>query len=320
LVVDAQHQVIVIDTPPTGTVVGSPMVLTGRTSRAPYGGSLNYRVVNSAGQQIGAGTFPVQGVEGSPRIFNAQLFFDLPINGDTIRAELYDWNASSGVTEASQSITLVVAPIQQQISFDSPPPGTMVGSPVVITGRTTRFPFNGVLNYRFTDSAGKQLGTGTFQVFGPGGQPTSCGPSLTFTLPNDGGTVHLEVYDQNPSNGTILATSGLDLNVLPQYQAIFIETPPPGTQVGSPVVITGRTNLYPNHGQLRSRVTTASGQQIGMGSFPTDGGAGQPGSFVASLTFSEPPTGGNIQLEVLDQADNGAAIATASIALYVAPA
>ena len=319
MVVDAQYQSIAIDTPPPGTVVGSPLVLTGRTARSPYGGNLNYRIINSAGQQIGAGAFPVGGAPGYPRAYNAELLFDLPINGDSIRVELYDWNANSGATEASQSINLVVLPIPQQIILDTPPPGTTVGSPLVVTGRTTRFPFNGDLSYRITDGAGRQLGAGTFLVFGQVDRPTTFGPSLTFTLPNDGGLVHLEVYDHNPEDGAIVASSGLDLDVLAQYQAIFIDTPPPGTQVGSPLVITGHTNLYPNLGQLRYRVTDAAGQQIGAGSFPVDGGPGQRGSFVASLTFTEPPNGGNIRLEVLDQASNGAAIASAPIDLYVAP-
>jgi hypothetical protein len=319
MVVDAQYQSIAIDTPPAGTIVGSPMVLTGRTARSPYGGSLNYRVINSARQQIGAGTFPVSGAAGYPRDYNANLFFDLPINGDSISVELYDWNAASGAAEASSSINLQVLPIPQQIFLDTPPPGTSVGSPMVVTGRTARFPFDGNLNYRFTDGAGRELGAGKFQVFGPVGQPTSFGPSLTFTLPNDGGVVHLEVYDQNPTDGAIMASTGLDLDVLAQYQAITLDTPPPGTQVGSPVVITGRTNLYPNKGQLHYRVTDAAGKQIGTGSFPTNGGPGQRGSFVASLTFTEPPNGGNIRVEVTDQGDNGAVIANATIDLYVAP-
>jgi hypothetical protein len=319
MVVDAQYQSIAIDTPPPGTVVGSPMVLTGRTARSPYGGNLNYRVINSAGQQIGAGAFPVGGAPGYPRGYNAELFFDYPFNGDSITVELYDWNAASGQSEASYQINLQVLPVPQQIFLETPPPGTIVGSPMVVTGRTTRFPFNGILNYRVTDGGGQQLGAGTFQVFGPVGQPTTFGPSLTFILPNDGGFVHLEVYDQNPSDGSIIASSGLDLDVLAQYQRIDIDTPPKGTQVGSPVVITGRTNLYPNQGQLHYRVTDAAGQQIGAASFPVDGRPGQRGSFVASLTFTEPPNGGNIRVELTDQADNGTPIASTPIDLYVAP-
>jgi hypothetical protein len=214
---------------------------------------------------------------------------------------------------------LQVLPIPQQIFLDTPPQGTLVGSPMVVTGRTARYPFNGSLNYRVTDGAGQQIGAGTFQVFGPADQPAMFGPSLTFILPNDGGFVHLEVYDQNPADGTVVASTGLDLDVLAQYQAITLDTPPKGTQVGSPVVITGRTNLYPNQGQLHYRVTDAAGQQIGAGSFSTSGGPGQRGSFTASLTFTEPPNGGNIHVEVTDQAGNGTAIASAPIDLYVAP-
>jgi hypothetical protein len=53
-------QVIVIETPPPGTIVGSPVVLTGRMSAVPPDGSLSYRVRDSAGAQIGAGGLQAQ--------------------------------------------------------------------------------------------------------------------------------------------------------------------------------------------------------------------------------------------------------------------
>jgi len=318
VVVEAQHQGITIDTPPAGTVVGSPMVLTGQALRAPHGDNLNYRVLNSAGQQIGAGTFPASGVPGAARRFNAELFFDLPINGDAIRVELYDWNADNGTADASAVLGLTVAPVPQQIIIDTPPAGTLVGSPMVITGRTTRFPFQGDLAYRITNDAGQQLGASMFQVIGQVDQPTSFNASLTFNVARDGGAIHLDVFDQNPADGTVVASSRLDLDVLAQYQAIAFETPASGTTVGSPVVITGRTNLYPNRGQLSYRVTDAGGKQIGTGSFPADGAPGQRTRFNASLDFTEPPNGGNIRLEVFDQADNGTTITSAPIDLVVA--
>lgn len=72
---------------------------------------------------------------------------------------------------------------------------------------------------------------------------------VAFNPPRDGGPVRLTIYDQNPADGSIVVSSALDVEVLPQYQAIFIDTPAPGATVGSPVVITGRTNLVPDRGQ-----------------------------------------------------------------------
>ncbi|MFL5805279.1 MAG: Gmad2 immunoglobulin-like domain-containing protein [Roseiflexaceae bacterium] len=311
LAVDAQYQTITIETPARGTQVGSPMVLTGRAAREPHDSRLNYRVVNSSGQQLGAGTFPVSGAPGGPRGFNAELFFTLPINGDTIRTELFDWNAAINQSDAVTAIELYVAPLPQQIIIETPPPLTLVGSPVVINGRTTRFPFGGDLSYRITN-ANQQIGAGSFQVVGQIDQPTAFDAQLTFQVPRDGGIIRVEIYDQSP-DGAVVAGSTIDLDVLAQYQAIQIDTPARGMQVGSPVVLTGRTNLYPNGGQLRYRVLDAGGKEIGTGSFLVDGAPGQRGSYVASLTFAEPANGGNIRVELSDQA------ISAAIDLYVAP-
>jgi hypothetical protein len=261
---------------------------------------VSYRVLNSANQQIGANTFPVGDNPGGLRYFTADLFFEYPIDGDTIRVELYDLNPANGAAEALVTRSLVALPIPQQITFETPPGMTLVGSPLVITGRTTRYPIGGDLSYRITNDAGQQLGANTFKVAGPTGQPATFNASPTFQIPRDGGTIHLDVFDQDPANGAEIATTRLDLDVLAQYQAIVIDTPPAGTQVGSPVVLTGRTNLYPNGGQLQYRVIDSGGQQIGAGGFAVGGGPGQRGSFVGELTFTEPPNGGNIRVELSD--------------------
>jgi hypothetical protein len=293
-VVEAQYQDIFIDTPSAGRVVGSPMVVTGRTMREPEQGLLGYRVLNSARQQIGDGTFPVNGAPGTQRYFNADLYFDLPIDGDTITVELYDSN------QASEQLSVVVQPIPQEIIFDWPPWMTLVGSPLTLQGRTARYPFGGDLSYRITNDAGQVLGSGTFPVSGGAGQPSSFQAQPTFQVQRDGGTIHLAVFDQDPSNGAEIATNVLDLDVRPQYPWIYIDTPPPGTQVGSPLVLTGRTNIYPNSGQLTYRVVDAVGQQIGSGSFAVDGSPGARGSYVGELYFNEPPNGGNITVELAD--------------------
>jgi hypothetical protein len=304
MVVDAQYQAITIDTPPENQEVGSPMVFTGSTARPPHDGSVSYRVLNSAGQEIGADAFPVGDNPGGPRPFNANLFFDYPLDGDTLRVELYDRNPATGAEEAMVTRSLVALPVPQQISFETPPAMTLVGSPVVITGWTTRYPFDGDLSYRVLTSATQQIGAGRFPVSGPAGQPATFNASPTFQIPRDGGTIHMEVFDVDPSNGDEIANSVLDMDVLAQYQAIRIDTPQAGTQVGSPVVLTGRTNRYPNSGQLNYRVVDYTGTEIGAGDFAVDGAPGQRGSFNASLTFAEPANGGNIRVELSDQTAN----------------
>ncbi len=64
------------------------MVLTGKVNLFPSGGQLQYRVLDAAGQQIGAGSIPVGGVPGGRGSFNASLTFTEPVNGGTIQVVL----------------------------------------------------------------------------------------------------------------------------------------------------------------------------------------------------------------------------------------
>ncbi|HEX5688645.1 MAG TPA: Gmad2 immunoglobulin-like domain-containing protein, partial [Roseiflexaceae bacterium] len=153
----------------------------------------------------------------------------------------------------------------QQISIDTPAPGTPIGSPVTITGRALRPPRNGVLNYRFTDNAGRQLGSGEFPVGGTPGQPTSFTAVMNFDLPRDGGPVSIELFERTDASGQGGASAVLGTVVEAQYQDIFIDTPSAGRVVGSPMVITGRTMREPAQGVLSYRVLNSARQQIGDG-------------------------------------------------------
>ncbi len=144
----------------------------------------------------------------------------------------------------STAAPLAPTPIPQVITIDTPP-GTPVGSPVVITGRTARWPKNGLLVYRIVNGAGQQLGAGSFPVFGTPGQAGSFNASLVFNVPWDGGPIRVDLFEQGDAAGAGAASASIDLAVEAQYQAITIDTPPPGTIVGSPMVITGRTARAP---------------------------------------------------------------------------
>jgi hypothetical protein len=100
------------------------------------------------------------------------------------------------------------------IVFDTPPQGTQVGSPVVITGHTTRHPANGKLSYRVRDAAGNEIGAGQFDVVPDSAGSTSSrfNVSLMFTEPRGGGNITVDVYV--PSAAGVFAS--ISLYVAPQ--------------------------------------------------------------------------------------------------------
>ncbi|HEU5100132.1 MAG TPA: Gmad2 immunoglobulin-like domain-containing protein [Roseiflexaceae bacterium] len=314
--VQSQVQSITIDTPPAGTQVGSPMVLTGQLARMPSQGRLLYWVRNSSQQEIGSGSFDVFGEPGRPASYAGSLYFNLPFDGDTITAQIYE-DPASGSNVTSSPISLYVAPVPQQILIDTPPPGTLVGSPMTLTGRTVRFPESGSLTYRVTNSSGGLIGGATFPVGGTAGSGAQFNTQVAFSVPRDGGLIRVTLADPNTPNGPV--ESSIDLDVLAQYPGITIDTPRPGTQVGSPMTITGRTNQFPSSGQLLYRVLDAGNATIGSGVVPMAGTPGGRGSFNAQLVFNEPPNGGVIRVELTDQASGGGVVATAVLQLNVAP-
>lgn len=323
-------QAITITSPPRGTQVGSPLTITGNTNQFPFQGELDYRVVNNANQQLGSGVFAVNGLPGQASSFVAELRFNLPAGGGPVRVDVYDQDNASGRVAALASIDLVVAPPQptagpQQIVINSPPPGTTVGSPVVITGSTTRFPAQGNLKYRFLDQFGNQLGQGVLTINGSQGQSGTFNASLNFALPQGGGAIRLELVDRDINNGQVFASTTLALTVAPPatavpQQRITITSPAPNTQVGSPMTITGNTQNYPIGGNLGYIVTDANGQQIGIGAFRVNGVPSQSTTFNAQVLFNPPANGGVIQVDVIDRDNNnGAILARSSVRLVVAP-
>lgn len=326
-----QGQSITITSPARGTTVGSPLTITGSTGRFPFQGSLDYRVVDALNRSLGAGTFPVTGAVGQPSNFVAELRFNMPPNGGPVRVDIYDQEANNGQVAALSSFDLTIAgppptPGPQQITVSSPPAGTTIGSPVVITGNTSRFPAQGNLKYRMLDQVGNQIGAGTFAVNGGSGGPANFTASLAFALPINGGPVRLELVDRDTTNGQTIATTVLDMQVAPPptvvpQQQITISSPPPGTQVGSPMTVVGTTVNFPGGGGLTYRVFDAANKQIGTGTFPVTGSPGQRASFTAQITFTAPAGGGDIRVELVDRdPTTGNTLASSNLALRVAAA
>ncbi len=314
----APQQQILFDGPPPGTSVGSPVVIAGRTALLPLAGTLNFQVSDAGGAILGAGTFPVLASANGSGSFNPSLSFNLPPNGSQINLDVFEPGPAGSPPLASARLPLLVEP-PQAITVESPPPGTMVGSPVVLTGRTTRFPFQGTLGYRVLEAGGRNLGIGVFPVNGVPGGPSSFSASVPFGLPAAGGRIVVEIFDQNAVNGQIVAGTRLELNVAPQPQAIIIESPSANQQVGSPMTISGRTVRMPGASQLNYRVRDAVGNQIGAGQFGVGGTQEGGARFSAQVFFNPPPAGGLIALELLDiNPANGQVNASTTLNLSVA--
>ncbi|MGQ9927918.1 MAG: Gmad2 immunoglobulin-like domain-containing protein [Chloroflexaceae bacterium] len=312
------QQEIVIDTPPPRTVVGSPVVITGRTAKLPAGNTLSYAFRDAAGGLLGSGAFPVSATAEGTGIFNASLTFNLPPGAGDIILEVFEPGASGAPPVARASLALVIAP-PQAILIDTPPPGTTVGSPVVITGRTARYPFQGALGYRILDATGNQIGQGVFPVAGGLDRPGSFNASLTFALPPAGGRITVEIVDEDATSGQIAASARIELNVAPQQQAIIIESPPANQQVGSPMTVVGRTVRLPQGSQLTYRVRDARGQPIGTGQFGVAGTQEGGGRFTIQVFFNLPQEGGPITLELLElDPGNGQVRTSVTLPLMVA--
>lgn len=294
------QQRITIETPPQGTQVGSPMVVTGNLARLPASASLLYNVLASDGRQIGGGSFAIPGTPGEPALFMASLSFAEPPAGDTITLQLVDQDQATGGVVAVTTLPLVTAPLPQRILIDSPPTGTQVGNPVVVTGRTVRFPAAGVLGYAIYDSGGFQVGGGVFAVEGTPVEGGRFGASLPFSYPLLGGPLRIDLYDQDPVTGAFLASASMQMRTVALIQQIVIETPPFGTQVGSPLVLTGRAAQYPASGLLQYEILDAQGVTLGAGTIPVQGSPGGDARFVASLNFQPPATPGRLRAIVFD--------------------
>lgn len=311
----ARPQAIRITSPGPEAVVGSPVLVEGSLGRLPSGARLSYRVVASDGRELGQGSFAVPGEAGRPALFRATLPFAASPEGDRIQVQLFDQDQASGEVIAQASVTLGVAPQPQRISVESPGPGAYVGTPVVVTGRTVRYPLSGTLGYAIFDGAGAQIGGGVFPVAGSLATGGSFSASLGFSYPAQGGPVRVDLYDQDPATGAFRATASLSLRTVPIQQQITIETPAPGTQVGVPAVLTGRTARYPSGGALQYRVVGGDGALLGAGSFPVQGPFGEPASFSAALSFSPPAFAGPLRAEVFERDQFGNVTALAAVEL-----
>jgi hypothetical protein len=299
------EQRITIESPAPGTQVGSPVVVTGSVAHLPAGASLLYTVLASDGRALGTGSFPLPGNPGEPASFIASLTFVEPPEGDAISLQLADQDPATGSLLAVASLPLTVAPAPQRIVIETPDAGMLVGNPVVLTGRTVRFPAAGALGYAIYSSTGAQVGGGIFPVSGSRQEGGRFSASLGFFYPEQGGPLRIDLYDQDPLTGTFPATASLQARTVALRQQVIIETPALGTQVGSPVVITGRTARYPVGGSLQYRISDGRGVVLAVGRFAVAGNLSDSARFVASISFTPPVFSGPLRAEIFEVDERG---------------
>ena len=322
-VVVASGQAIGIESPPAGSIVGSPVTVIGRVARDPASGQLSFAVRNAQGAQIGGGSFATVPAS-SGASFVVSLTFTEPPAGGPIFVEIADPG------RATTAVQLVVAP-PQAIIFESPAAGTLVGSPMTITGRTARYPFQGALSYAVYDAANRAIGEGIVPVQGQPGLPGSFVAEVRFSLPPTGGDILVELTDVDAISGIIATkqsllvkvanppttTSAVPPTAVPSQTPaplattgqsgavqVTIESPIPVSQVRSPFAITGRVSALPIGSVLRYRVRDAAGKLVGEGLIPVAGTAGQPAQFSGTVGFILQQSG-PIVLEIGDTDASG---------------
>jgi hypothetical protein len=86
---------IVIDDPQPFASVSNPVQIRGKTSDRPFEGRLNYRIINAAGQEIGAGLFPSRGAVGQINSFDGFGEFSIEADGPG-RIEVFNLRPADG--------------------------------------------------------------------------------------------------------------------------------------------------------------------------------------------------------------------------------
>jgi hypothetical protein len=100
--------------------------------------------------------------------------------------------------------------------------------------------------------------------------------------------------------GAFPATATLQTRTVALEQQIVIETPQFGTQVGSPVVLTGRAARFPDAGLLQYQIVDGQGVSLGAGTIPVQGSPGGDARFNASLSFQPPAAPGPLRAFVFE--------------------
>lgn len=328
----ATGQSIVVETPDNGTQVGSPVVISGYVSYPPEMGRLNWYMRDSNGAVLGSGFFPI----GASLRFNVSLNFREPDVAGPLALELLDQAGDRVMARTILGLTYqppyvpppVVGP---QIIIDTPPAGTQVGSPVVIGGRVTTYPYEGVIYWKIKLPNGTVLGSGALQVYSSGGALRWRG-SLHFSRPSGPTPLVFEALQLNAQGQVVAsATRGLRYGYsggggkpLPSPHpsgrytysgTAHVIVPSPGSRIWSPQRLVGTMSRYPAGGILYWRLLDSAGRDLGNGIFSVYPVPQAPAAFEVEIRFEPPPSSGELLLQLFEITDSREIRVAASIRL-----
>jgi hypothetical protein len=86
---------VTIDDPKPYVSIASPVQVRGKTSNKPCGGTVHYRIIDAAGQEISKGLLLAVGQPGQVNAFDGFAEFSIPQNGPG-RVEVFDINPADG--------------------------------------------------------------------------------------------------------------------------------------------------------------------------------------------------------------------------------
>lgn len=96
---------ITIDDPRPYVSITSPVQIRGKTSNKPFGGTLRYRIIDAAGQEISQGLLLAVGQAGQVNAFEGFAEFYIMRNGPG-RVEVFDINPADGSTFALGTVNV----------------------------------------------------------------------------------------------------------------------------------------------------------------------------------------------------------------------
>ena len=102
---DPEGYGITIDDPKPYVSITTPVQIRGKTSNKPFGGTLYYRIVDAAGQEISRGLLLAVGQAGQVNAFEGFAEFYILRNGPG-RVEVFDINPADGSTFAIGSVNV----------------------------------------------------------------------------------------------------------------------------------------------------------------------------------------------------------------------
>jgi hypothetical protein len=105
LLADPDGYTVAIDDPAPYASITSPVEIRGKTSNKPFESNLNYRIIDSTGQQISQGVFQVVGEAGRVNAFDGFVQFVVSEDGPG-RVEIYDFNPDDGSVFALGSVNV----------------------------------------------------------------------------------------------------------------------------------------------------------------------------------------------------------------------